>query len=152
MNTISKSHKICPGSDIIDQCYQAALEIEENRDKIKKINEFLGQSPFSAIQRINAEPFNSPSEIPSEPPILPTETPFQKKYITSPSVESNTANDCDLRRSTEAHWTGQEKPEGLTFEERRKIRQTPVTEREYSSRGNGWVRRNCFGKIVDFSI
>lgn len=48
MNTISKSHKICPGRNIIDQYYQAALEIEENRDKIKKINEFLGQSPFSA--------------------------------------------------------------------------------------------------------
>lgn len=156
MNTISKS-QMWLGRDIIDQYYRTALEIEEDRNKIKKIKEFLGQSPFSAIQRINAEPFNSPSETPSEPPA----PPFQKNYSVSP-VKSNTVNDSDVKGIMESTKTTQEKPKrltfdeyrkmrpGLTFEEYRKIYQTPVGDREYSRKG--WVRRNLFGEYVDFGF
>jgi hypothetical protein len=69
-----------------------------------------------------------------------------------------------MRRIMEFHRTTQEKPEGLTFDEYRKlgpeltfddyrkIRCTPVTDREFTRNGKGWVRRNVFGEIVDFSI
>jgi hypothetical protein len=163
-NKISKRHNIWPGSDIIDQYYQTALEFEENRNKIKKITEIFGQFPFSAIQRINSDPFNFSSENNHEPPIPPSGTSFEKMQSISPPVESNRANDCDMGRIMEFHRTTQEKPKGLTFDEYRKLRPeltfddyrkircTPVTDREFTRNGKGWVRRNLFGEIVDFSI
>jgi hypothetical protein len=158
MNTISKSHKILPGRDIIDHYYyRAALEIEENSNKIKKIKDVFGEIPFSVILRINAEFFNFSSEITSEPPA----PPFQKNYSVSP-VKSNTVNDSGVKGIMESTKTTQEKPKrltfdeyrkmrpGLTFEEYRKIRQTPVGDREYSRKG--WVRRNLFGEYVAFGF
>ncbi|MGH9889991.1 MAG: hypothetical protein ACRD4Z_01145, partial [Nitrososphaeraceae archaeon] len=112
----------------------------------------------------SAEPFNFSPGITSNPTIQHAETPYRKKYNISPAVKSNTANDCDMRKITESHRTTQEKPEGLTFEEYREIRpgltfeeyreirQTPVSDREYARSGKGWVRRNRFGEIVDFSM
>ena len=129
-----------------------ALELEENRSKIKKIQEVFGEIPFADIQRFSAEPFNFSPGITSNPTIQHAETPYRKKYNISPAVKSNTANDCDMRKITESHRTTQEKPEGLTFEEYREIRQTPVSDREYARSGKGWVRRNRFGEIVDFSM
>ena len=81
-------------------------------------------------QRFSAEPFNFSPGITSNPPIPHAETPYQKKYNISPSVESNTVNDSDVREITESNKTTQEKPEGLTFEEYRKIR-PEVTFDEY---------------------
>ena len=163
-NKISKRHNIWPGSDIIDQHYQMALEFEENQKKIMKINEIYSQFPFSTIQGKSAQPFKFSLENTSEPPIPTAGTPFQKIDSISLPGESNRANDYDKRRITESHRTTQEKPEkptfdeyrrsrpGLTFDDYRKIGRTPVTDWELVSSGKGWVKRNVFGETIDFTF
>jgi hypothetical protein len=151
-NKISKGHKILRVSHIIDQYHQMALELEENRSKIKKIKEVFGEIPFSDIKRVNAEPFNFSSENTSESSIPTAETLFQKMHSISPPLESNGAKDRYTRSITGSHTTTQEMPEGLTFDEQRKIRQAPATDWETTRSGKGWVKRNVFGEIVDFSF
>ena len=41
--------------EIIDQQYQMALELEENRGKIKKIQEVFGQIPFDRLHSDSAQ-------------------------------------------------------------------------------------------------
>lgn len=165
-NITSKRRKIWLDNDIdiIDQQYQMALEVEEFRSKIKKIQEVFGKIPFAAPQRSSAEPFNFSSEIISEPPIPPVGTSFQKKYSISPSVESNTVNDSDVREITGSNKTTQEKPKKMTLDEYRKIRpevtfddyrkicRTPVTDWEPVSSGSMLVKRNAFGEVVHFLL
>lgn len=163
-NRTSKRRKIWLDNDIIDQLYQMALELEENRSKIKKIQEVFGEIPFAAKQRFSAEPFNFSSEIISEPPIPSVGTSFQKKYSISPSVESNTVNDSDVREITESNKTTQEKPKKMTFDEYRKTRpevtfddyreicRTPVADWEPVLSGKMRVKRNAFGEVVDFLL
>jgi hypothetical protein len=119
-NKISEAHKIRLGSATLDQYYRMSLETEENRIKFKKIREVLGEIPFFLIERINAELFNFSSEPTSEPPIPPCGTFFQNKYTSSP-VESSTLKDSDVKGPTVSNKTIQEKPEGLTFDQYRKI-------------------------------
>ena len=102
-----------------------ALELEENRSKIKKIQEVFGEIPFNA-KRFSAEPFNFSLGITPNPPIPHADTPYQKKYNISPSVKSNTVNDSAVREITESNKTTQEKPKKMnrTFDEYRKIGRT----------------------------
>jgi hypothetical protein len=163
-NRTSKRHKIWLDNDIIDQQYQMALELEENRSKIKKIQEVFGEIPFAARQRFSAELFNFSPRITSNPPIPHAETPYQKKYNISTSVKSNTVNDSAVREITESSKTTQEKPKKMTFDEYRKIRpevtfdeyrkiaRTPVTDWEPVPSGKMRVKRNAFGEEVGFLI
>jgi hypothetical protein len=161
---ISKSHWIWPGSATIDQYYRMALETEENRIKFNKIREVFGEIPYLIIQRINAEPLNLSSEITSETPISPTGISLQMKHSVSPSVESNTLRDSDVRGTTESVKTTQEKPKRPTFDEYRKTKPevtfdeyremcyNPVTDWEPVPSGNMLVKINAFGEVVDFLI
>ena len=161
-NKISKARWIWPGSAIIDQHYQMALEIEGNRTKFKKIREVFGEIPYFIIQRINADPLNFSSEISSELPISSAGTFFQKKYGISSSMESNTVKDSNVRGIAESNKTTQEKQEKPTFEEYRKTRpeatfddyrevgRTPVTDWEPFPGGNMLVKKNAFGEVIDF--
>jgi hypothetical protein len=97
-----------------------AQEIEGNRIKFNKTREVFGVIPYPIIQRFNAEPFKFTSEITSEPQIPPAETICQNEYSISPSVESGTVKDSDVRGPTVSNKTT-EKPEGLTFDQCRKI-------------------------------
>jgi hypothetical protein len=163
-NRTSKRYKIWLDNDIIDQQYQMALELEENRSKIKKIQEVFGEIPFAATQRFSAEPFNFSPGITSNPPIPHAETPYQKKYNISPSVKSNTVNDSAVREITESNKTIQEKPKKMTFDEYRKISpevtfdeyrkigRTPVTDWEPVPGGKKMVKRNAFGEDIDFLL
>lgn len=166
-NITSKRRKIWLDNDIIDiidQQYQMALELEENRNKIKKIQEVFGETPLAARQQFGAEPFNFSPQIIFEPPIPRVGTSFQKKYSISPSVESNTVKDSDVREITKSNKTTQEKPKRKTFDEYRKIRpevtfdeyreicRTPVTDWEPVPSGKMRIKRNAFGEVVDFLL
>ena len=84
--------------------------------------------------------------------------------VLSPSVESNTVNDSDVREITESNKTTQEKPKKMTFDEYRKIRpevtfddyreicRTPVADWEPVPSGKMRVKRNAFGEVVDFLL
>jgi hypothetical protein len=163
-NRTSKRHKIWLDNDIIDQQYHMALELEENRSKIKKIQEVFGEIPFAVTQRFSAEPFNFSPGITSNPPIPHAETPYQKKYNISPSVKSNTVNDSAVREITESNKTTQEKPKKITFDEYKKIRpevtfddyrkicRTPVTDWQTVPGGKMRVKTNAFGEVVGFLL
>jgi hypothetical protein len=163
-NRTSKRHKIWLDNDIIDQQYQMALKLEENRSKIKKIQEVFGEIPFAATQRFSAEPFNFSPGITSNPQIPHAETPYQKKYSISPSVKSNPVKDSYVRGITESSKATQEKPKRMTFDEYRKIRpevtfddireisHTPVTNWQPDPSGKMRVKRNAFGEVVDFRL